>query len=508
MPIMLAMHPRALLGAAPMLSERLERGLTFDDVLLVPGKSDVHPQDVDLSTRLTQRLRLNTPLLSAAMDTVTEHRTAICMAQEGGIGIIHKNMSIEEQAAEVDFVKRSESGMISNPFTISPDAKVSDAQKLMEKYRISGVPVTKGRELVGILTNRDLRFETNFDKPVSDLMTKGRENLVTVQPGISLENSKELLHRHRIEKLLVVNDKYELMGLITVKDIEKARKYPNSSKDDQGRLLVGAAVGAGDDGLERAAALIATGVDVVVIDTAHGHSNKVLETVAALRSDFPEAELIGGNIVTGEAADALIKAGVNAVKVGIGPGSICTTRIVAGVGVPQLTAIQSVLSVTAKKDIPIISDGGIKFSGDIVKALAAGAESVMIGSLFAGTDESPGQVTLFQGRRYKVYRGMGSLGAMAKGSADRYFQENVTEEMKLVPEGVEGRVPYRGPLAESVFQYIGGLRSGMGYVGAPDITALRNNTRFVQITVAGLKESHIHDILVTEEAPNYPISNT
>lgn len=491
-----------------MLSERLERGLTFDDVLLVPGKSDVHPQDVDLSTRLTQRLRLNTPLLSAAMDTVTEHRTAICMAQEGGIGIIHKNMSIEEQAAEVDFVKRSESGMISNPFTISPDAKVSDAQKLMEKYRISGVPVTKGRELVGILTNRDLRFETNFDKPVSDLMTKGRENLVTVQPGISLENSKELLHRHRIEKLLVVNDKYELMGLITVKDIEKARKYPNSSKDDQGRLLVGAAVGAGDDGLERAAALIATGVDVVVIDTAHGHSNKVLETVAALRSDFPEAELIGGNIVTGEAADALIKAGVNAVKVGIGPGSICTTRIVAGVGVPQLTAIQSVLSVTAKKDIPIISDGGIKFSGDIVKALAAGAESVMIGSLFAGTDESPGQVTLFQGRRYKVYRGMGSLGAMAKGSADRYFQENVTEEMKLVPEGVEGRVPYRGPLAESVFQYIGGLRSGMGYVGAPDITALRNNTRFVQITVAGLKESHIHDILVTEEAPNYPISNT
>jgi len=508
MPIMLAMYPRALLGAAPMLSERLERGLTFDDVLLVPGKSDVHPQDVDLSTRLTQRLRLNTPLLSAAMDTVTEHRTAICMAQEGGIGIIHKNMSIEEQAAEVDFVKRSESGMISNPFTISPDAKVSDAQKLMEKYRISGVPVTKGRELVGILTNRDLRFETNFDKPVSDLMTKGRENLVTVQPGISLENSKELLHRHRIEKLLVVNDKYELMGLITVKDIEKARKYPNSSKDDQGRLLVGAAVGAGDDGLERAAALIATGVDVVVIDTAHGHSNKVLETVAALRSDFPEAELIGGNIVTGEAADALIKAGVNAVKVGIGPGSICTTRIVAGVGVPQLTAIQSVLSVTAKKDIPIISDGGIKFSGDIVKALAAGAESVMIGSLFAGTDESPGQVTLFQGRRYKVYRGMGSLGAMAKGSADRYFQENVTEEMKLVPEGVEGRVPYRGPLAESVFQYIGGLRSGMGYVGAPDITALRNNTRFVQITVAGLKESHIHDILVTEEAPNYPISNT
>lgn len=491
-----------------MLTERLEKGLTFDDVLLVPAKSDVHPRDVELSSRLTAHISINIPLISAAMDTVTEHRTAICMAQEGGIGIIHKNMSITDQASEVDFVKRSESGMITNPITIAPEAKVRDAQELMENYRISGVPVTKGKELVGILTNRDLRFESDFERPVSDLMTKGRDNLVTVKPGISLEDSKALLHKHRIEKLLVVNDHFELVGLITVKDIEKARKYPNASKDAQGRLLVGAAVGVTNDGLERASALLNSGADVLVVDTAHAHSDRVIATITKLRAEFPYAELIGGNIVTGEAADALIKAGVDAVKVGIGPGSICTTRVVAGVGVPQLTAIHSVSAAAAKSNVPIISDGGIKFSGDVVKALAAGAESVMIGSLFAGTDESPGQVTLYQGRRYKLYRGMGSLSAMQQGSADRYFQENVVENMKLVPEGVEGRVPYRGPLSESLHQYVGGVRSGMGYLGAVDIRALRTETRFMRISSAGLKESHVHDILVMEEAPNYPVSQS
>lgn len=491
-----------------MLTERIERGLTFDDVLLVPSKSDVHPQNVELSTRLTRRLRLNIPLLSAAMDTVTEHRTAICMAQEGGIGVIHKNMSVTSQANEVDFVKRSESGMITNPITISPDAKAREAREMMEKFRISGVPVTRGPELVGILTNRDLRFETDFDRTVDQLMTKGRDKLVTVSPGISLEESKEFLHRHRIEKLLVVNDHYDLVGLITVKDIEKARKYPNASKDEQGRLLVGAAVGVGKDALERASALLNVGADTVVVDTAHAHSSNVIETIRRLRKEFPEAELIGGNIVTPEAAEELIRAGVDGLKVGIGPGSICTTRVVAGVGVPQLTAIHAVAGAAAKHDVPIISDGGVKFSGDIVKAIAAGAESVMMGNLFAGTDESPGQITLYQGRRYKVYRGMGSLGAMRKGSADRYFQENVVEDMKLVPEGVEGRVPYRGPLAESIHQYIGGLRSGMGYVGAPDIKQLRHATRFLQISVAGLREGHVHDVLVTEEAPNYPLTQT
>ena len=392
-----------------MLTERVERGLTFDDVLLVPAKSEVHPHDVNLSTRLTRHIVINIPLISAAMDTVTENRTAICMAQEGGIGIIHKNMTIEEQAREVDLVKRSESGMITDPITIDPEAHVSEALKLMERFRISGVPVTKGKELVGILTNRDLRFETNFSRPVSELMTKGRDKLVTVKPGINLEKSKELLHLHRIEKLLVVNDRYELTGLITVKDIEKARKYPHASKDERGRLRVGAAVGVTDDGAARAEALLAAGVDVLVVDTAHAHSERVLRTISRLREAFPHAELIGGNIVTGEAAEALIRSGVDAVKVGIGPGSICTTRVVAGVGVPQLTAIHAATAVAAKHDVPVISDGGIKFSGDIVKALAAGAESVMLGNLFAGTDESPGQVILFQGRRYKIYRGMGSL---------------------------------------------------------------------------------------------------
>ncbi|MEE8434492.1 MAG: IMP dehydrogenase [bacterium] len=491
-----------------MLTERIEKGLTFDDVLLVPAKSEILPHETHLKTRLTQNIDINLPLLSAAMDTVTEYRTAICMAQEGGLGVIHKSMSIRRQAEEVDLVKRSESGMISNPITISPDAPMHEAQKLMERFRISGVPVTEGKKLVGILTNRDLRFETEFDQPVSKLMTQGRENLITVRPGINLETSKGLLHKHRIEKLLVVNDQFELMGLITVKDIEKARKYPNSCKDEHGRLRVGAAVGPGADCLERTEALLAAGCDVVVMDTAHGHSQKVLQGIRAMREAFPDMELIGGNIATAEAAEALIKAGVNAVKVGIGPGSICTTRVIAGVGVPQLTAIHSVYSATVKKGVPIISDGGIKFSGDIVKALATGAESVMLGNLFAGTDESPGQVMLYQGRRYKIYRGMGSISAMRDGSADRYFQDNVTEDMKTVPEGVEGRVPYRGPLSESIYQYIGGLRSGMGYLGVPDLTSLRNNARFMRISNAGLREGHVHDLQITEEALNYPVGYT
>ena len=489
-----------------MLTERIDQGLTFDDVLLVPARSEVHPTEVDLSTRFTRHIKLNIPLVSAAMDTVTEWRTAISMAQEGGLGIIHKNMPPEEQAMQVDLVKRSESGMISNPFTISPNAKVADALKMMEKYRISGVPVTQGRELVGILTNRDIRFETNYEQPVSNLMTKGRDKLVTVAQGIDMQASKEMLHKHRIEKLLVVNDRYELVGLITVKDIEKARRYPNACKDERGRLRVGAAVGVSGDHMERAEALLGAGADVVVVDTAHAHSARVIDTIRTLRSEFPNAELVGGNIVTGEAAEALIRAGVDAVKVGIGPGSICTTRVVAGVGVPQLTAIHDVLATAMKHDIPIISDGGIKFSGDIVKAIAAGAESTMLGNLFAGTDESPGQTILFQGRRYKIYRGMGSIGAMTKGSADRYFQENVTEPMKLVPEGVEGRVPYRGPLSEHIAQLVGGIRSGMGYVGAPDMKHLRTKTRFMRISFAGLQEGHVHDVYVTDEAPNYPIT--
>ncbi|MDH4120274.1 MAG: IMP dehydrogenase [Deltaproteobacteria bacterium] len=483
----------------------IEKGLTFDDLLLVPQASSVHPKDVDLSTQFTRNIRLNIPLASAAMDTVTEYRTAICMAQEGGIGIIHKNLTIEEQARQVDLVKRSESGMISDPVTISPDATVRQALDLMERFRISGVPVTRGKELAGILTNRDIRFETNFDKPVSDLMTQGRDKLVTVSPGISLEESKEKLHQHRIEKLLVVNGGYELVGLITVKDIEKARRYPLACKDGKGRLRVGAAVGVGHDALTRTQALVNAGVDVVVVDTAHAHSKKVIDTIQQIRSTFSGLELVGGNIVTAEAAEALMKAGVDAVKVGIGPGSICTTRVVAGVGVPQISAILDVLKATAKKGLPIISDGGIKFSGDVVKALAAGAHTTMLGNLFAGTDESPGQTILYQGRRYKIYRGMGSVGAMRQGSADRYFQENVTENIKLVPEGVEGRVPYRGALAEHIHQLTGGLRSGMGYVGAPDIETLRTKSRFIHITPAGLKESHVHDVFITEESPNYPV---
>ena len=487
-----------------MIRDRIIDGLTFDDILLVPGYAEIQPSEVSLRSRLTRRLECNIPILSAAMDTVTEADTAICMAQEGGLGVIHKNLSIEEQASQVNLVKRSESGMITNPITIEPDQPISEALKLMERYRISGVPVIRGTELVGILTNRDLRFETNHEKPVSVLMTGGREKLVTIAPGIEMEAAKRLLHQHRIEKLLVVNDNYELQGLITIKDIEKARKYPNANKDQVGRLLVGAALGVSVDLLQRAEALIQADVDLVVLDSAHGHSQGVIESIRKLRSHFPELQIIGGNIATAEGAQALLEAGVDAVKVGIGPGSICTTRMVAGIGMPQISAIDNVSEALRKTDVPIIADGGIKYSGDIVKALAAGANSVMIGSLFAGTAETPGQVILYQGRRYKLYRGMGSLGAMKEGSKDRYFQTDVQEVQKLVPEGIEGRVPYKGPLAESIFQFIGGLRAGMGYTCCRNIEDLQSKTSYVRISNAGLRESHVHDVYITEEAPNYP----
>jgi len=489
-----------------MLKDRMEDSFTFDDVLLLPGHSKVLPVEVSVKSSITQTLDCNIPLLSAAMDTVTEHQTAICMAQEGGLGIIHKNMSAEEQASQVKMVKRSESGMISDPVTVEPEEPMQNALNLMEQYRISGVPVTQGRELVGILTNRDLRFETNFEQPVSALMTKGREHLVTVAPGIDMEEAKLLLHKHRIEKLLVVSDHYELVGLITIKDIEKARKFPDSNKDDQGRLRVGAAVGTSADLLSRTETLIKGGVDVIVLDTAHGHSQGVIDSIGKLRSTYPNLQIIGGNIATGEAAKALVKAGANAVKVGIGPGSICTTRMVAGIGVPQMTAIDNVSNALLESDIPIIADGGIKYSGDIVKAISAGAHTVMIGSLFAGTAESPGQVFLYQGRRYKIYRGMGSLGAMKEGGKDRYFQSHIEEDEKFISEGIEGRVPYKGHLSESIYQFVGGLRAGMGYTGSATIEELRTEARFVKITAAGLRESHAHDIFVTEEAPNYPMN--
>ncbi|MFO7765836.1 MAG: IMP dehydrogenase [Pelovirga sp.] len=476
--------------------------LTFDDVLLLPAHSQVLPKDVDLSSQLTRSIRLNIPLLSSAMDTVTEARTAICMAREGGLGIIHKNMTPEAQAVEVDQVKKSESGMIVDPITMAPDQKISDALAVMNNYRISGVPITQNGRLVGIMTNRDLRFETNLDQPIANVMTK--DKLVTVPPGTTLEEAKFHLHKHRIEKLLVVDDDYVLKGLITIKDIEKVRKYPNACKDDFGRLRVGAAVGVGDDLEQRSAALIEAGVDVMIVDTAHGHSQKVLDAVKWLRNTYPEVQLMAGNIATALAAKALIDAGVDAVKVGIGPGSICTTRVVAGVGVPQVTAIQNVASVTLAAGIPLIADGGIKFSGDLPKAIAAGADIVMVGSLFAGTEESPGETILFQGRTYKAYRGMGSLGAMKKGSKDRYFQAEETD-VKLVPEGIEGRVPYRGSLSSNIHQLIGGLRSGMGYTGCSTIKELQRNGQFVKITNAGLKESHVHDVTITQESPNYRI---
>lgn len=489
-----------------MLVPDVPEGLTFDDVLLLPARSAVLPRDVDLTTHLTAKIPLNIPLLSAAMDTVTESRTAICMAREGGLGIVHKNMSPSDQALEVDKVKKSESGMIVDPITMDPDQKIFEALTLMQKYRISGVPITKGGKLVGILTNRDLRFETNLDQPIANVMTK--DKLVTVPPGTTLEEAKQHLHRHRIEKLLVVDDKGELEGLITIKDIEKVRKYPNACKDDLGRLRVGAAVGVGDDRIGRIEALVAAEVDVIVIDTAHGHSEGVIDAVRETKSAYPDLQLVAGNIATAEAAEALIDAGVDAVKVGIGPGSICTTRVVAGVGVPQVTAIADVVRVTKKAGIPLIADGGVKFSGDLAKAVAAGADIVMIGSLFAGTEESPGETILFQGRTYKAYRGMGSVGAMKEGSKDRYFQADVESELKLVPEGIEGRVPFRGSLSSNIHQMIGGLRAGMGYTGCRTMEEMQEKGRFVRITGAGLRESHVHDVTITQEAPNYRLERS
>ena len=484
-----------------MLNHPIPQAYTFDDLLLVPAHSEVLPSDVDVSTVLTAEIRLNIPILSAAMDTVTEADTAISLAREGGIGIIHKNMTIEEQAREVEKVKKSESGMIIDPVTVTPETKIWEIQQIMKDYRISGVPVVEGEKLVGIVTNRDLRFETNWDQEVKNVMTT--ENLVTAPVGITLEESKELLHKHRIEKLLVVDDQGNLRGLITIKDIEKIRKYPNACKDELGRLRVGAAVGVGPQRLAHAEALIEAGVDVIVVDSAHGHSKNVLDAVRDIKKTFPDLQVIAGNVATAEGAEALIKAGADCIKVGVGPGSICTTRIVAGVGVPQATAIHDCAQVADRYGIPVIADGGIKFSGDVTKAIAAGAHCVMIGSLLAGTDESPGELELYQGRRYKVYRGMGSLSAMKKGSKDRYFQDDVDSTSKMVPEGIEGRVPYRGPLSTTIYQLIGGLRSGMGYLGCRTIEEVRKKARFVRITPAGLRESHVHDVEITKESPNY-----
>lgn len=476
----------------------ITEGLTFDDVLLVPQKSDVTPDMIDLKTVLTKNITLNIPLMSAAMDTVTESQLAIAMAREGGIGVIHKNMSIEAQATEVDKVKRSEHGVIVDPFYLSPENTLRDADHLMGKYRISGVPICEGKKLVGILTNRDLRFETDFSRKISEVMTK--ENLVTAPEGTTLESAQEILRKYKIEKLPIVDNEGNLKGLITIKDIEKSVQYPNSARDNNGRLLVGAAIGVTKDVLERTTALVNAKVDVLVLDSAHGHSDNIIRTVRLIKEHFPDVGLIAGNIATGEAAEDLIKAGADAVKVGIGPGSICTTRVVAGIGVPQITAINDVSMVAEKYGIPVIADGGVKYSGDLPKAIVAGANVIMIGSLFAGCDESPGREEIYQGRKFKVYRGMGSLGAMEVGSKDRYFQTN---SKKLVPEGVEGRVAYKGPLSDTVYQLLGGLRSGMGYCGAPNIKHLQQNGKFVKITGAGLKESHPHDIYITKEAPNY-----
>lgn len=483
-----------------MVDKFVKEGLTFDDVLLIPAKSDVLPKEVDTKTRLTNSIMLNIPLISAGMDTVTESSLAIAIAREGGIGIIHKNMSIERQALEVDRVKRSEHGVITNPFYLSPDHKIQDAVELMERYRISGVPITVGSKLVGIITNRDIRFESNLDRPIKEVMTK--ENLVTAPVGTTIDEAREILKKHKIEKLPLVDDDNNLKGLITIKDIEKAVEYPNSAKDSRGRLLVGAAVGVSADVMERVQALVDANVDVVVVDTAHGHSVGVLNTVEKIKNRFPDLQIIAGNVATAEATRDLIERGADCVKVGIGPGSICTTRVVAGIGVPQITAIYDCAEEADKYGIPVIADGGIKYSGDIVKAIAAGASTVMIGSLFAGTEESPGEVEIYQGRSYKVYRGMGSISAMKSGSSDRYFQEGMK---KLVPEGVEGRVPYKGPLKDTVYQMIGGLRAGMGYCGVHNIEELRTKTKFIKITNAGLTESHPHDIIITKEAPNYSI---
>ena len=477
----------------------LRDALTFDDVLLVPAESDVLPKTVETVTRLSRNIQLNIPIVSSAMDTVTEARMAIAMASAGGLGFIHKNLTVEQQAAEVVKVKRYESAVVADPFTIEPEARLAQAVALMRENNISGVPVTKRGRLVGILTNRDLRFERNLEQRVEEVMTK---DLVTAREGVTIEEAKDLLHRHRIEKLLVVNEAFELRGLVTIKDIEKIQQHPNAAKDRLGRLLCGAAVGVGPDREARLAALLKAGVDVIAIDTAHGHSRGVIEAVRATRSNFKGVELVAGNVATGEATDALCKAGVDGVKVGIGPGSICTTRVVAGVGVPQITAVDDCARAADNHGVPIISDGGVKFSGDVVKALAAGASCVMIGSLLAGTEEAPGDVILYQGRSYKSYRGMGSLGAMKDGSKDRYFQSEV-EPDKFVPEGIEGRVPYKGSVLMNLFQLVGGLRSGMGYVGCKTIPELRRKSRFIRISAAGLRESHVHDVIIEKEAPNY-----
>ena len=496
-----------------MIHFPVPEALTFDDVLLLPAKSDVIPTSASTVTKLTRNISINIPLISSAMDTVTESRMAIALAQQGGLGIVHRNLSIESQAGEIDKVKRSESGMIVDPITMSPENKISEALEVMKRYRISGVPVTKNRKLVGILTNRDLRFETRTDIPISQVMTK--ENLITVPVGTTLEDAEQILHQHRVEKLLVVDDKYELKGLITVKDIQKKLKYPNAAKDPQGRLRVGAAIGATGDFLERAAELVKAKVDVLAIDSAHGHSTRVLEAVTAVKKKFPDVDLLAGNVGTYEGALEIGNAGADGVKVGIGPGSICTTRIVTGAGVPQITAVAEAYRALKDKGIPVIADGGIKYSGDIVKALAAGADVVMVGSLLAGTEESPGETILYQGRTFKSYRGMGSLAAMAQGSSERYFQSVDSESSglaveeegnrlnKLVPEGIEGRVPYRGTVAMIVHQMVGGLRSGMGYVGCGTIAELKERARFIRISGAGLRESHVHDVIITREAPNY-----
>ncbi len=484
-------------------STKIREALTFDDVLLVPGESEVQPNQVDTSTHITREIALNIPVLSAAMDTVTSADMAIAMAQNGGIGVMHRNMEIEQQADMVRKVKRFESGMVLNPITIRPDATLDDALHLMNQHNISGIPVTEetGR-LVGILTNRDVRFADNPEQPIRELMTY--ENLVKVTTDITKDEAKKMLHKHRIEKLLIVDDADHCVGLMTVKDIERSKLFPNATKDSQGRLRAAAAVGTGDvNGVERACALADAGLDLVVVDTAHGHSRAVIDTVARIRAKNPDLQIMAGNIATGEAAKALIKAGANAVKVGIGPGSICTTRVVAGVGVPQLTAIMDVVAECDKQDIPVIADGGIKYSGDFAKAIAAGASAAMMGGVFAGTDEAPGEVILFQGRSYKSYRGMGSVGAMVKGSADRYFQGNVNQSNKLVPEGIEGRVPYKGPISNVVHQMVGGLRASMGYTGAATVSDMCEKAEFLRMTGAGFKESHVHDVTITREAPNY-----
>lgn len=482
----------------------VQEALTFDDVLLLPAHSQVMPRDVSLQTRLTREISLNIPLVSAAMDTVTEARLAIALAQEGGIGIIHKNMTVEQQALQVRQVKKYESGVITQPITVTPDISIRELQALTRAHNISGVPVVNGQDLVGIVTSRDMRFQENLDAPVSSIMTP-RERLVTVREGSGLEEIRGLLHKHRIEKVLVVNDSFQLRGMITVKDIQKSTDFPNACKDGEGRLRAGAAVGTGEGTEARVEALVEAGVDVLIVDTAHGHSQGVIDRVAWVKRNFPALQVIGGNIATGAAASALVEAGADAVKVGIGPGSICTTRIVAGVGVPQISAIDNVYQALKDTDVPLIADGGIRFSGDIAKAIAAGAHSVMIGSMFAGTEEAPGEVELYQGRSYKSYRGMGSLGAMQKGSSDRYFQEVGSAVEKMVPEGIEGRVPYKGPISGIIHQLLGGLRSSMGYVGAPDITHMRTRPEFVRVTNAGMRESHVHDVAITKEAPNYRI---